>query len=88
MYITNLKNVIVQWQRSKARGSVMLQEYQGFHIFFEIVLLFFDFLVTGGTLTTKLGPKYLEKNLKKCSVSIVLLFRSGAGYEAHWQIML
>jgi len=34
---------------SKARGSVTLQEYQGFHMFSEIVLFFFDFLVTGGT---------------------------------------
>jgi len=43
------KNVVVQWQRSKVRESVTLQEYQGFRIFSEIVLLFFDFLVTGGT---------------------------------------
>jgi len=60
MFITNLKNVVVQWKRSNVRGSVMLQEYQGFHIFSEIVLLFFDFLVEART-TTKLGPKYLEK---------------------------
>jgi len=39
-----------------------LQEHQGLHLFSEIVLPFFDFLVTGGTyMTTKLGPKCLEK---------------------------
>jgi len=37
------RNVVVQWQRFKARGSVTLQEYQGFHVFSEIVLLFFWF---------------------------------------------
>jgi len=47
-------------------SSVTLQEHQGFHLFSEIVLLFFDFLVTGGTyMTTKLGPKCSKKNLKK-----------------------
>jgi len=31
-----------------SRWSVTLQEHQGFHLFSEIILLFFYFLVTGG----------------------------------------
>jgi len=57
MYITNYKkNVVVQWQRSKARGSMTLQEYQGLHTFSKIV---FDLLEA--CMTTELGPKCLKK---------------------------
>jgi len=59
----NLKNVIVQWQRSKVRESVTLQEYQGFHMFSEIVLFFFDLLVTGGTYANL--DQNVQKKLKK-----------------------
>jgi len=67
---------------------VTLQEYQGFHIFSEIVLFFFDFLVTGGTYDNQTWTKMFRKNFIIVSVTIVLLFRSGASYDEHWQIML
>jgi len=35
-----------------------------FHIFSEIVLLFFDFLVTGGTYDNQTWTKMFRKNLK------------------------
>jgi len=54
-------------------SSVTLEEHQGFHFFSEIVLLLFDFFVTGGTyMTTKLGPKCSKKLKKKIQKAKVL----------------
>jgi len=62
MMFKTSKIVVVQWQRSKAQGSVTLQEYPGFHIYFDIVLLFFDFLITGGTYDNQTWTKMFRKN--------------------------
>jgi len=50
----------------------------------------FDFHVTRGTYDNQTWTKMFRKNFKKfvCPMSIVLLFRSEAGYDAHRQIML
>jgi len=67
--------------RTKGNASKCQKYSHPSHLFSEIVLLFFDFLVTGGTyMTTKLGAKCLEKNLKKTESKIfvyphLLLFR-------------
>jgi len=56
-------------------SSMTLQEHQGFHLFSEVVLPFFDFLVTGGTyMTTKLAPKCSKKKLKNKTESKFVLY--------------
>jgi len=61
-------------------------------IFWNCFTLFW-FSIGGTYMTTKLGPKCSEKNLKKTESKLfvwpnLILFWSGGNYDAQWQIML
>jgi len=64
--------IVLQWQRCKVRRSVVLGKHLGFLIFSEIVLLFFDFFVTGSTYDNRTRT-YAQKKIT-VHYSIAFLF--------------